>query len=85
MTEGKRNRMKELTHAQCKVLAGDPLILAASDEQAIREEWRKRERVFNAAMKWYRGYADTPSEAMEGTWHAKLVGVHKACAAARKK
>ena len=41
------------THAQCKALAGDPLILAASDEQAIHEEWQRMERVYKAAMKWY--------------------------------
>lgn len=33
-----RQAQKELTHAQCKVLAGDPLILAASDQKLIEDD-----------------------------------------------
>jgi hypothetical protein len=70
---------KELTHAQCKVLAGSPLLLAASDEQAIRQEWERMERVYKAAMKWYRTFGEFP---FAGRVCKDLA---KACAAARKK
>ena len=69
--------MNKPTHAQCKVLAGDPLFLAASHEESIRQEWKRMERVYRAAMKWYRAqaYRDR-TEA-----NAALL---RACAAARK-
>ena len=74
------------TQAQCKVLAGSPLILAASDEQRIREEWKRMERVYRAAMRFSK--ADVAWR--EGNGDAEKLTIaehdlHKACAAARKK
>lgn len=39
-----RKAARRLTHAECKVLAGNPLLLAASDEKRIRAMWAKMER-----------------------------------------
>ena len=48
--------------------------------------WTKeKERVYRAAMRWFKDYADTSSAAMEGTWGHNLVRVHRACAAAKGK
>ena len=41
-----------LTDSEVKTLAGDPLILAASERDRILAEWEKRDRVYKAAMKY---------------------------------
>jgi hypothetical protein len=38
-------------------------------------------RLEKAAMQWYRLYADTDSDSLEGTFPKELVDVHRACAA----
>lgn len=69
------------THAQIKALAGDPLLLAASEEQEIREEWERMRRVYRAAMRWFdRQQHGCTLHAM----NAASAGLHRACAAARK-
>ena len=78
------------TQAQCKVLAGSPLILAASDEQRIREEWRKRERVYKAAMRryreWCKDFAHTDAEAAKyKNGSPASNALIRACAAAKGK
>ena len=70
-------RMKP-THAQIKALAGDPLLLVASEEQEIREEWKRMRRVYKAAMRWFD--RQQPGYAMNEV----SAGLHRACAAARK-
>ena len=80
--------MKRPSHAACKALAGSPLLLAASEEQAIREEWERMERVYRAAMKWYRSYSKavnerTPKNIIRRAEAAEAL--HYACDAARKK
>lgn len=72
----------KLTHSQCKALAGDPVVLAASEEQEIRKEWEKRDKVFKAAMRLAR-YMPPPSQ-YKGN-NGALAKLLRACAKARKK
>ena len=80
------------THAQCKALAGSPLLLAASEERAIREEWKRVMRVFKAAMRLSRAMrrwsaAETFKEVADsGKEHsAAEEALVRACAAAQRK